>query len=350
MTLSITSDRPPARRRSYRSRHPLVTFVARRVLIGIVLLVVVSFLVFLAMNLLPGDAARAMLGPKASAEQVATVHRQLGLDRPLLERYWSYLLGLAHGDLGASLTGSANPFADASSAVAQTQVSSIIAVPARNTLVLGVLSVIILIPLSLLLGVAAGVRPGSMVDRLISNATLAGLSVPDFIMGMLLILVFAVKLHWLPPASLLAPDVSPLSEPQILVLPVATLVLVSLGFTTRQVRAGVVRAMRSDYVEMARLNGIPESQVVWRWGLRNAIAPAIQSFAQIVGYLLGGVVLVEFVFSYPGIGYGLVQYVSARDLPTVQSVTVLIAAIYIGLNIVADLLVILVVPRLRTAQ
>lgn len=350
MTSRTTSIRPPTKLRTYRSRHPLVVFVVRRVLIGIMLLVIVSFLVFLAMNLLPGDVARAMLGPRASAEQVDTVQRQLGLDRPLLERYWTYLLGLAHGDLGISLTGSANPFANASSAVAQTSVSSIIAVPLRNTLVLGLLSIIILIPLSLLLGVAAGVRPGSKADRLISHTTLASLSVPDFVMGMLLILVFAVKLNWLPPASLLAPGVSPFSDPQILVLPVVTLVLVSLGFTTRQVRAGVVRAMRSDYVEMARLNGIPENQVIWRWGLRNAIAPAIQSFAQIMGYLLGGVVLVEFVFSYPGIGYGLVQYVNARDLPTVQSVTVLIAAIYIGLNIVADLLVILVVPRLRTAQ
>lgn len=338
------------KRRTYRSRHPLVAFVVRRVLIGIMLLVVVSFLVFLAMNLLPGDAARAMLGPKASAEQVATVNSQLGLDRPLLERYWSYLFGLMHGDLGVSLTGSASIFADANTAGPQTLVSSIIAVPARNTLVVGVLSIIILIPLSLLLGVAAGVRPNSITDRLISNATLAGLSIPDFILGMLLILVFAIKLRWLPPTSLLAPDMSPFSEPQILVLPVATLVLVSIGFTARQVRAGVVRAMRSDYVEMARLNGIPEGQVVWRWGLRNAIAPAIQSFAQVIGYLLGGVVLVEFVFSYPGIGYGIVQYVHARDLPTVQSVAVLIATIYIGINVVADLLVILVVPRLRTAQ
>jgi peptide/nickel transport system permease protein len=340
----------PAAGRSYRSRHPLMVFLARRILIGLLLLVVMSFLVFLAMNLLPGDAARAMLGAKATPEQISTVHRQLGLDRPLLIRYGDFLGNLLHGNLGTSLTGSADPLAGSTGKIAQTRVSSIIAEPARNTLVLGVLAVVILIPLSLVLGVLAGIRPGRLLDRLISNVTLVGLAIPDFIAGMLLILLFAVKLGWLPPASLLAPGADPLAHPDMLVLPVATLVIVSVGFTTRQVRAGLARAMNSDYVDMARLNGIPEGRVVRQWGLRNAIAPAIQSFAQIIGYLLGGVVLVEYVFSYPGIGYGFVQYVNARDLPTVQAVAVIVAAIYVGLNIVADLLVILVVPRLRTEQ
>ncbi len=165
----------------------------------------------------------------------------------------------------------------------------------------------------------------------------------------MLILVFAVTLGLLPPVSLVPPGSSPFSHPSVLVLPVATLLVVALGFTIRQIRAGVAEAMRSDYVQMARLNGIRERRIVIGWALRNSIAPAIQTIAQVMQYFLGGVVLVEYVFGYPGIGEGLVEFVNARDLPTIQSVAVLIAAVYIALNILADLLVVLVVPRLRTA-
>jgi peptide/nickel transport system permease protein len=341
---------PRRPRRRLLARHPLARFVVRRLAVGVVLVLAVSFLVFLATNLLPGDAARAMLGPRARPAQLAAFRHELGLDRPLLSRYGDYLNELAHGRLGYSLTGGSSALSGDTAEISRRPVSGIIAEPVRNTLVLGLVTVALLLPLSLVLGVLSGIRPDGVLAQVVSVLTLAGLSVPEFVVGTLLILAFAVSLHWFPPVSLLAPGQNPFEHPEILVLPVLTLLVVSVGFTTRQIRAGVMRAMDSEYVEMARLSGIAERRVVLRWGLRNALAPSIQTFAQIVQWLLGGVVLVEVVFSYPGIGAGFVQYVASRDLPTVQSVAILVAAIYIGMNILADLLVVLVVPRLRTEQ
>lgn len=335
------------RKGRFLSEHRLVRFVARRIAIGIALVFVVSIVVFGSTNVLPGDAARAALGAKATSAQVREVHDALGLDRSIFVRYGDWAGGLLHGDLGKSLTAGGSIFA---SGGARTPVSKLISDPVRNTAILAGITLALLIPLSIGLGVLAGTRPGGLVDHVISTATLAGLAIPDFIVGTVLILLFAVSLSALPAVSLVPPGTSPLANAQILVLPVATLIVVALGFATRQVRAGVAKAMESEFVEMARLNGIRERRVVLGFALRNSIAPSIQSITQVAQYLLGGVVLVEYVFGYPGIGAGLVQYVTARDFPVVQSVVVLIAALYIALNILADLLVILLVPRLRTAH
>lgn len=329
-------------------RHPLVRFALRRAAIGVVLMVAVSVFVFASTELLPGDAARAALGAKASEAQVQTVRHQLGLDRPLVVRYGEWVQGLLTGNLGTSLVAGNIGLAGASTS--RTPVADLIAEPVRNTLVLGAVTIAVLIPLSFAIGVLAGIRPGSALDQIISVLTLAGLGMPEFVVGTLLILFLAVNLGLFPPVSLVPPGTSPLDNPLALVLPVATLLVVSVGFAARQIRAGVAEAMRSDYVQTARLYGIRERRIVLRWALRNSVAPAIQTLTQVVQYLLGGVVLVEYVFDYPGIGKGLVEYVAARDIPVIQAVAVLIAAMYIGLNIVADLLVILVVPKLRTAQ
>ena len=345
--MSAAPATQPSRRRTFARAHPIAAFVLRRLLIGVVLVWLVSVLVFLATNVLPGDAARAALGAKASSAQVEQVRQALGLERPLVRRYGEWLGGIARGDLGDSLTAGGTAAA-LGGQTSKTPVTAIVAAPVRNTFVLALVTIAVLVPLSLLLGVAAGVRPGSWLDRIVSTVTLAGLAVPDFVVGTVLILLFAIRLTIFPPVSLIVPGESALAHPDILILPVATLVVVALGFATRQVRAGVARAIESDYVEMARLNGIRERRVVMSWALRNSIAPSIQTLTQVIQYLLGGVVLVEYVFSYPGVGAGLVQYVAARDFPTVQSVCVLIAAVYILLNIAADLLVVLVVPRLRT--
>lgn len=347
MSTAVSAPGAPRQESPRGSSHPLLRFTLRRLLIGAVLLVAVSVVVFAATEVLPGDAARAVLGAKASEAQVEQVREQLGLGRPAPARYADWIAGLVQGDLGTSLVAGGSALGGEEQRIS---VSTLIGEPARNTLVLGLLAVALLVPLSLFLGVVAGVRPGRVADHAISGLTLAGLAVPDFIVGTVLILVIALKLGLLPAVSLVAPGTSPFDDPQVLVLPVATLLAVALGFATRQIRAGVVRAMASEYVEMARLNGIRERRIVLGWALRNSIAPSIQTLTQVVQYLLGGVVLVEFVFSYPGIGMGLVQYVTARDIPAVQSVAMLIAVVYIGLNIVADLLVVLVVPRLRTAQ
>ena len=321
--------------RAWRRRHPLVVFVARRVGIGLLLLLAISILVFIGTQILPGDAAAAILGRNATPRALAIMNRALGLDKPVIARYGLWIAGVLHGNLGHSL-------------VTNETVSSIIGYRIVNTLILAAVASIIMIPLAVGLGVLAGRKPGSVTDGTVSAGSLAMIAVPEFIIGTLLIYLLAVRLHLLPAVSIIASG-SPLSNPQVLVLPTATLVIVGSAYIIRMVRAGVSEVMRSDYIEMARLNGVPERRVVIRHALRNALAPTVQVIALTMQWLVGGLFIVETVFAYPGIGAELVQAVTARDIPIVQSVALLIAAVYIGINILADVLVVLLVPRLRTA-
>ena len=205
-----------------------------------------------------------------------------------------------------------------------------------------------LLPVSLAFGIWAGIRRDRPVDHAISVASLALIALPEFVTGTLLIAFIAVTLKLLPPTSIIESG-GALSNPRLLVLPVLTLCLTASPYVIRMVRAGVSEAMGADYVQMARLSGIPERRVVLRHALRNALAPTVQVLALTVQYLIGGIVIVETVFAYPGLGQGLVQAVVARDIPTVQGVAMLLAAIYIVINIVADLVVVLLIPKLRTA-
>jgi peptide/nickel transport system permease protein len=206
------------------------------------------------------------------------------------------------------------------------------------------------VPLALVLGVLAGVRAGRPADHGISGLSLAVVSVPEFVLGALLILLLGgTLLDVFPPVSLVAPGESPLARPDILVLPVATLVLAGLGYMVRMVRAGVIEVVESPYVEMARLNGVSERDVVIKHVVPNALAPAVQALALTIQWLIGGVVVIEALFAYPGIGQALVSAVVNRDLVFVQSVVLVVAALYIVINVLADLAVTLLVPKLRTA-
>jgi peptide/nickel transport system permease protein len=209
---------------------------------------------------------------------------------------------------------------------------------------------LLMTPISLVLGTAAALRRGRMLDHIVSVATLSAIAFPEFVTGTILAVVFAVSLRLLPADSLVAPGESPLATPSVLVLPVVTLLFASLAFAVRMVRAGVGGVMQSDYVAMARLNGIPEARLIWRHVLPNALAPTVQVLALTLQWLIGGIVVTETVFQYPGLGQGLVQAVIARDIPVVQAISMLIAVIYIGINIVADVAVILLIPKLRTAR
>jgi peptide/nickel transport system permease protein len=324
------SDRPP------RTRHPIARFVVRRVAVGVGLLAGISVLVFIGTAALPGDAAAEILGRNAGTGALAILNRELGLDKPGPVRYWDWLTGLLHGSLGHSLV-SGDP------------VSSLIGFRVVNTLILAGVAGLVLIPLAMVLGVVAGRRPGSATDNIVASVSLAMIAAPEFIIATLLIFFFAVKLGLLPAVSILSFGTNPLGDPAVLVLPVATLVIVGAAYIIRMVRAGVVEAMGSDYVQMARLNGIPEQRVVVRYGLRNALAPTVQVIALTMQWLIGGLFVVETVFAYPGIGYELVEAVIARDIPVVQAVAMLIAAFYIAINILADIAVVLLVPKLRTA-
>jgi peptide/nickel transport system permease protein len=303
-------------------------------------LLAVSLLVFIGTEMLPGDAASAVLGRTAQPEELAELRELMGLDRPAPQRYLSWLGGILTGDLGNSAAGYAQG--------AEIAIWDDISGNLGNTLTLAVIVIALMIPLGLLLGVVAATNAGRPRDHAITLGSLAVVSLPEFIIGSLLIVVFFSWLDVLPPVSLVPPGASPLERPEVLVLPALTLLGATLAGSTRMVRAGMLESLGSDYVEMARLNGIPERRVVTRYALRNALAPAVQVFAQNIQYLIGGIIVVEYLFSYPGIGKELVDAVAIRDVRAVQSIAILLAAFYIAVNIVADLLVLVLVPKLRT--
>ena len=317
--------------------HPYTGFVVRRVGAGVLTLFIVSILIFAGLQVLPGDAASVILGRDATPSALVELRHEMHLDRPLVERYGNWLAGVLHGDLGQSAT-------------AHQPVMDLISGRIANSAVLAAVTLVFLVPLSLGFGVLAATRAGRFLDHLISTSSLAVISLPEFVTGTLLALVFAVNLKLFPPVSLVLPGQSPLDQPSILVLPCVTLLAASVAQAIRMVRAGMIEALRSDYVQMARLNGFDESRVVLRYALRNALAPTVQVIALDIQYLIGGIIVTETVFGYPGLGQGLGQAVAARDIPLVQSVALLLAAVFIALNIAADLMVVFLIPKLRTAQ
>lgn len=316
--------------------HPLLRFVARRVAAGFVLLFVVSVTIFVAVQVLPGDAATAVLGRNATPQSLAAIRAEMRLDRPAYERYLSWLNGVLHGDFGRSLTSQSSVWSTAGPRFA-------------NTLVLAFWTSCFLFPLALALGVWTGTHVDRLSDQVLSVVSLLLITLPEFVLGSFLIVGLSLKLRLLPPVSLVMPGQSALANPRILALPVATLVCVGVGYLVRLLRAGVVETMASDYVQTARLNGVFEWRVIFNYGLRNALAPSVQAVALTLQWLIGGIFIVETLFGYPGIGQGLVQAVIARDFPYVESVGMLLAALYIAINIVADLVCIMLVPKLRTA-
>lgn len=320
----------------FRARHPLVAFTIRRVLAGIVVLFAASILIFAATQVLPGNAANQILGRNATPQAVSQLSRELGLDRSAFAQYVSWLGNLLHADLGRSLA-------------AREPVSQFISDRVRNTLELAAVAVLLMLPLGIGIGVIAGIKRDRLTDHAITGFTLGAIALPEFVSGALLALLFATWLGLFPPVSLVSPGSSPLAHPDILVLPVLTLLLAGTAYIVRMMRAGVITVMNSEYVEAARLNGIPQRRIIWKHALRNALAPTVQVLALTVQWLVGGVVVTETIFSFPGLGQGLVQAVQLHDLPVVQAVALLLAALYIAINIVADLIVVLLIPKLRTS-
>jgi peptide/nickel transport system permease protein len=308
--------------------------IALRVTVGVVTLWAIATLTFLGMEMLPGDAARAALGRDATAQAVTQLRDEFGLDRPLTQRYGDWLGGVVRGDLGRSIP-SGEP------------VTTIIGDKARNTGVLIVGVIGILIPLSLLLGITAAVRRDGVIDHTVSSSTLGLIATPEFVVGTMLAVLFAVWLKWLPPLSLLDGTRPVSGQLDLLVLPVLTLLAAVVAQTTRMIRACMIDVLQLDYVEAARLKGVPERRVLLRHALPNALGPTIQVFAINIAWLAGGVVVTETVFQFPGIGSALTQAVAGRDLPTVEALVVLAAAVYVLVNLAADLLVTAMNPRLR---
>jgi peptide/nickel transport system permease protein len=318
---------------------PLTRFLVRRVLVGLITLIMVSVLVFAATQALPSDPARAVLGRSATPEGLAALRREFHLDEPVIKQYFDWASGIAHGDLGRSV-----------GEAARRPVTEIIGTRIVNSAVLMLIAALVSIPLAIFLGAVSGLRRDRRFDHATSLVSLVLAAAPEFVVGVALILLFGTGLlHILPPVSLIDPNVPLLDQGDKLVLPALTLILAVTPYVTRMVRASVIEVLESDYIEMARLKGLTPARVLVRHALPNAIVPTIAVTALQFAYLAGGVVVVEYVFGYPGIGSSLVEAVANRDLPTIQAVTLLIGAFYVVVNLIADVATILVSPRLRTA-
>jgi peptide/nickel transport system permease protein len=320
------------------SGHPIANLVTRRLAIGLVTLLVVSIVVFLATEVLPGNAAVAVLGRSANPARLRALERQLHLNRSLADQYWTWLSGLLTGKLGASLANGQPVWA-------------LVKPRLINSAVLVVLAGVIGAAAGMGLGAVAALRKNSWFDHVTSVIALAVTSLPEFVVAISLIIVLStVVVHWLPAVSLLPPGTYAWSQPKLLVLPVATLVIVIVPYIFRMMRAAMIEALESDYVEMARLKGVPQWRVVLVHALPNAIAPTIQVIGLNFLYLAGGVVIVEYVFNFAGIGQGLVFAVSNRDIPVVQFIVVVLAAFYVLMNILSDVIALLATPRRRIAR
>ena len=311
----------------------LLKLVLQRLALGVLSLFAVSVIIFLAVGLLPGDIAQAMLGQSATPESIAAFRAQLGLDLPPLTRFAHWLLRLLQGDLGASLAN-------------QRPIAELLGARLGNTLSLAALAALVSVPSALVLGMLAALYRNSWFDRLLNTTALSAVSFPEFFVAYLLILVFSVKLGWFPSLSNVAPDATFGTILERSVLPVATLSLVVIAQMMRMTRASLINLLASPYIEMARLKGISQSRIIWKHALPNALAPIVNVVALNLAYLVVGVVVVEVVFVYPGLGQLLVDSVSKRDIPVVQACSLIFAATYILLNTGADVLSIASNPRL----
>jgi peptide/nickel transport system permease protein len=312
----------------------VLQFIIRRLLFMMLTLFIVSIVIFAVTDVLPGDAAQSILGMDATEESLAALRERLGLNQPVHIRYADWLLGAVQGDLGTSLR-------------MNVAVGPLILERLGNSLALAGLALLISVPLAITLGVIAGLRQGKPLDHGITVGTLAGVSMPEFVVGVILILLFSSTFSILPSSSIMEPDENPLNNPAILVLPAITLLAVTLAHTTRMTRSSMISVMQSDYVRTAVLKGLPWRRVVVRHALPNALLPTITIVAINIGWMIGGLIVVETVFQYPGIGLLIINAISNRDVPLMQGVALLITFIYAFSNLLADILYAVVNPRIR---
>jgi peptide/nickel transport system permease protein len=314
----------------------ILRLIVQRLALAVLTLLVVSMLVYFFTSVLPGDIAERVLGRESSAEQRQIFREHLHLDDPVWKRYGVWIGDVARGDLGRSL-------------VNNETVTATIGTSAKNTLLLSVFAFLLYIPVTLILATIAALSRGKLPDAAISVVTLVGLSLPEFVLGTLLIFVFAVQLSVAPALSIVNPGDSLAARLQATVLPAVTLMVAMAVYAIRMLRDSLIDVLESEYVRMATLKGVPRWRVVSRHALPNAVGPALNVTALNLTYLIGGVVVVETVFSYPGLGKMLVDSISVRDVPVVEAIALLASAVYIVANLIADVLAILLNPRLRTA-
>ena len=312
----------------------VLKLIAQRVALGILLLLAASVLIFLGTQALPGDVAQAILGQSATPQALANLRKSLGLDEPAYLRYFHWLFGVMHGDLGTSLTNGSDIAKDIGSRLG-------------NTLFLAGTAAVVSVPMAITLGLISVRYRGRWPDKLISAIFLSTVSVPEFLLGYILLYFFAVELRVAPSVSTIYPGMGFFAKLHAIILPAAVLVLVVVGHMMRMTRAAILNVMQSAYVETAELKGLRPFLVIFRHAFPNAISPVVNVVMINLAYLVVGVVVTEVVFVYPGMGQYLVDHVSKRDIPVVQASGLIFAAIYIGLNMLADVISILANPRLR---
>ena len=320
-----------------RRLHPGLRLVLIRLGLTVMSLFIVSLVVFAATELLPGDAARAILGRANDPVRLEALRVQLHLDRPAVIQYWLWLSGIFHAGLGNSLANGQPVLSQLGRRI-------------ENSFAL--LSIVLLtgLPLTILIGIFAAYKKGRIFDGILSVTSMAVAAVPEFVIGITTIIVLStVVFHWFPPVALVRPGASILSRPEALVLPTLTMVIATFPYVFRMIRASMIEVLQSEYVEMSRIKGLSDRRIIFVHALPNAIAPTIQAIALTCAYLAGGVVVVEFIFGYPGIGQGLVSAVIARDIPMIQYITLLLASFSLFVSLIADALTVLVTPKLRTS-
>ncbi|MDA5556641.1 ABC transporter permease [Shimia sp. MMG029] len=312
----------------------LLKLLTQRIALGLLLLFLVSILIFAGTLILPGDVAQQILGQSATPEALANLREELGVNDPPVQRYFDWLGGLVQGDLGTSLTSGKD-------------ITESIGRRLGNTLFLAFWAAIIAVPLAIMLGLLAVRYRERWPDKMISAVTLASISVPEFLIAYVAIFFISVRLRWAPSVTTINDSMSLGEKLHTISIPIAVLTLVVLAHMMRMTRAAILNVMQSAYIETAELKGLRMFTIIWKHALPNSIAPVVNVVMLNLAYLVVGVVVIEVVFTYPGMGQYLVDHVSKRDIPVVQACGLIFAAVYIGLNMVADIVSIVSNPRLR---
>jgi peptide/nickel transport system permease protein len=312
----------------------IIKLIAKRVALGLLTVIIISLLIFAGVEALPGDLAESILGQAVTEETVAAFRKEMRLDLPAHIRYLSWFRDMMHGDLGRSIA-------------TRTPVIELIDWRFKNTIFLAAVSAAMAIPLSLFLGILAALYRNSWLDRTISMVTLTFISFPEFFIAYILIALFSVKFILFPSLSEINADMTLIQKLHNIMLPCLTMTLVVTAHMMRQTRAAIINILSSPYIEMARLKGLSQFRIILVHAFPNALSPVINVVALNLAYLIVGVVIVEVVFVYPGLGQLLVDSVSQRDIPVVQASGLIFAVTYIALNLIADILSIISNPRLR---
>ncbi len=314
--------------------HPILKLIAQRLALGLLLLLAASVLIFVGTSILPGDVAQSILGQSATPEALANLRRELGLNDPAVTRYFSWLGGVLQGDLGTALTNGRD-------------IAESLGGRLKNTLFLAFWAAAISVPLAIFLGLLAVRYKDRWPDKLISAVTLTTISIPEFMIGYVLIYWVAIKWRMFPSVAIINDSMTLGAKLNAIAIPVMVLTLVVLAHMMRMTRAAILNVMQSAYIETAELKGLGMLKIIRKHAFPNAIAPIVNVVMLNLAYLVVGVVVVEVVFAYPGMGQYLVDHVSKRDVPVVQACGLIFAAVYIGLNLIADIVSILANPRLR---